>query len=310
MADKKLLEGKVAIISGSGRGIGAGTARVLAKYGASVVVVDPGVNTDGTGHDGGPADNTVAEIKKAGGKAVANYDSVTTFEGTTKMVKTALDTFGRLDIVISNAGILRDRMFHKMSPEDWHAVIDVHMNGAYNLSRAAINIFREQNFGRVICLSSTSGVIGGWGQTNYGAAKLGLVAFTRNLSLESVAKGVTVNAICPSANTRMNESVPLKTEDPAAVEARRIKMERSKPEYIGLLAAYLCSEWANDVSGQTFHVNAGEISIFSLHRPVRTVHHANGWTPQLIGEIAMPRLMTRATPYRRTRDVFPTDPLE
>ena len=310
MAAKKLLEGKVAIISGSGRGIGQSMAKVFAKYGACIVINDPGVNTDGSSHDNGPADRTVAEIKAAGGHAVASYDSVTTIRGTTNMVKAALDTFGRLDIIINNAGILRDRMFHKMSPEDWHAVIDVHLNGAFNLSRAAINVFREQGSGRVINLSSTSGVVGSWGQTNYGAAKLGLVSFTRNLSLESVAKGITVNAICPSANTRMNDSVPLRTDDPKAIEARRIKMTRSKPEYIGELAAFLSSDWGQDVSGQVFHVNAGEISIFSLHRPVRTVHHANGWTPELIGEVAMPRLLTRATPFRRSRDVFPTDPLE
>ena len=196
--DAQLLEGKVAVVTGSGRGIGRAMAEMMAQYGAKVVVNDPGVAQTGEGGDKGPAEEVADAIGQAGGEAIPNFDSVASFEGTTNMVNTALNTYGRLDIVVNNAGVLRDRMLHKMSPEDWQVVQDVHLGGHFNMCRAAINVFREQESGRIINFTSTSGLIGNMGQTNYGAAKLGIVAFTRILAMESISKNVTVNAIAPS----------------------------------------------------------------------------------------------------------------
>ncbi|MBI3993551.1 MAG: SDR family NAD(P)-dependent oxidoreductase, partial [Candidatus Lambdaproteobacteria bacterium] len=167
-----MLQGRVAIVTGAGRGIGRGVAKLMAANGAKVVVNDLGTSDSGRGEDQAPADEVVGEIKADGGQAVANFSSVAAFEGATDMVNLALKEFGRLDIIVNVAGILRDKMLHKMDPDDWKAVIDVHLGGHYNVTRAAINIFREQDYGRIINFTSTSGLIGNLGQTNYGAAKL------------------------------------------------------------------------------------------------------------------------------------------
>ncbi|MGZ0187188.1 MAG: SDR family NAD(P)-dependent oxidoreductase, partial [Alphaproteobacteria bacterium] len=204
-----MLDGKVAICTGSGRGVGAEVAKLMAANGAKIVVNDPGVGGGGEGGgDAAPAQAIVDEIKAAGGDAVANFGSVTSFENCLDMVTQARDEFGGLHCVFNPAGILRDRMFHKMSPDDWQDVIDVHLTGHYNVNRAAINLFRDQGFGRMIMVSSTSGVLGNVGQANYGAAKMGIVALTRILAMENEAKGITANALLPSADTRMTRSVP------------------------------------------------------------------------------------------------------
>ena len=246
-----MLEGKVAIVTGAGRGVGKEIAKLMAANGAKVVVNDYGVEQDGTSPDTTHAEQTVKEIKEAGGEAVANAGSVASFEDATAMVKQALDTFGGLHIVANPAGILRDTMLHKMSPEDWREVVDVHLNGHFNMCRAPINHFREQEYGRIITCTSVSGTIGNIGQSNYGAAKLGIVALTRILAMESASKGITVNCISPSANTRMTQGVP-EPKDPAVAEKRRIRLERSKPEDIAPLCVYLASEEAKDVTGQVF----------------------------------------------------------
>ncbi|MEX0749256.1 MAG: SDR family NAD(P)-dependent oxidoreductase, partial [Dehalococcoidia bacterium] len=197
------LEGRVAVVTGSGRGIGRGIAMLFAREGAKVVVNDPGGNVDGTGHDNGPADQVVAEIKGECGTAVASYDSVADADGGEAIIKTAVDTFERIDILVNNAGILRDRMIFNMSEQEWDDVIDVHLKGHYNCTRPASILMRQQRFGRLINFSSGSGLIGNPGQANYGAAKSGVAGFTRVVAKDLGRYGVTCNAIAPAAATRM-----------------------------------------------------------------------------------------------------------
>jgi NAD(P)-dependent dehydrogenase (short-subunit alcohol dehydrogenase family) len=302
-----MLKGKVAIVTGAGRGIGRGIALLMAEKGARVVVNDLGTSSEGQGQDATPAQEVVNEIKAGGGEAIANADSVASFEGATNMVNAALQAFGRLDIVVNNAGILRDRMLHKMSPEDWKAVMDVHLGGHFNMCRASINLFREQNFGRYINFTSTSGLIGNFGQTNYGAAKLGIVAFTRILALETKKYNITANCISPFAWTRMTGTIPVTDE---ASRARVEKVKRMKAEDIAPVAVWLASDEARDVTGQIFGVRAGEIMVFSVPRPLRSVHHQGGWTPEQVGETAIKALAPHFTPVGVSADIFPYDPLD
>ncbi|HKI97585.1 MAG TPA: SDR family NAD(P)-dependent oxidoreductase [bacterium] len=303
-----MLDGKVAIITGAGRGIGRGMALLLASKGAKVVVNDIGTSTEGQGQDVGPAQEVVDEIKKAGGQAIANTNSVTTFEGATGMVQQALKEFGGLHIVVNNAGILRDRMLHKMAPEDWQAVMEVHLNGHYNVTRAAINHFREQEWGRVINFTSTSGIIGNLGQANYGAAKLGIFGFTRIVALETMRyENITCNAISPFAYTRMTASIPVKDEK---AKERVERTKKMRAEDIAPVVAYLCSDGAKHVTGQIFGVRAGEIMVFSQPRPLRSVHHHGGWTPELVGEVAMPALAPFFDEPKASAAIFPYDPLD
>ena len=303
-----MLEGKVALITGAGRGIGRGMALLMASKGAKVIVNDIGTSPDGEGTDATPAEEVVAEIKAAGGEAVANGDTVTEFEGATNMVKQALDTFGGLHIIVNNAGILRDRMLHKMSPEDWLGVLAVHLTGHFNVTRAAINHFREQEWGRIINFTSTSGIVGNLGQTNYGSAKLGIFAFTRILALEtSRYENITANAISPFAYTRMIATIPVKDE---ASKARVEKIKKMKAEDIAPVVTWLCSEEAKEVSGQIFGVRAGEIMIFSQPRPTRSIHRNGGWTPEEVGGIAMPALRPFFEEPQVSADIFPYDPMD
>ena len=303
-----MLEGKVALITGAGRGIGRGMALLMASKGAKVIVNDIGTSPDGEGTDATPAEEVVAEIEAAGGEAVANGDSVTEFEGATNMVKQALDTFGGLHIIVNNAGILRDRMLHKMSPEDWLGVLAVHLTGHFNVTRAAINHFREQEWGRIINFTSTSGIVGNLGQTNYGSAKLGIFAFTRILALEtSRFENITANAISPFAYTRMIATIPVKDE---ASKARVEKIKKMKAEDIAPVVTWLCSEEAKEVSGQIFGVRAGEIMIFSQPRPTRSIHRNGGWTPEEVGGIAMPALRPFFEEPQVSADIFPYDPMD
>ncbi|HUJ75182.1 MAG TPA: SDR family oxidoreductase [bacterium] len=301
-----MLTGKVAIVTGSGRGIGRGVALLMAAHGAKVVVNDLGTSGEGQGQDATPAQEVVGEIKKAGGEAIANADSVSSFTGATNMVNAALKAFGRVDIVVNNAGILRDRMLHKMSPEDWQAVIDTHLGGHYNMCRATVNLFREQNFGRFINFTSTSGLIGNLGQTNYGTAKLGIVAFTRILALETRKYNITSNAISPFAWTRMTASIP----ETDANRERLARSRRMKAEDIAPVAVWLASDSAKDVTGQIFGVRAGEIMVFSVPRPLRSIHRQGGWTPEQVGETAIKALAPMFTPVGVSAEVFSYDPLD
>ena len=289
-----MLDGRVAICTGSGRGVGGEVAKLMAAHGATVVVNDPGTSGSGEGLDATPAQLLVDEIKAKGGEAVANYGSVAKFEDCLQMVQQCRDELGGLHIVFNAAGILRDKMFHNMFPEDWQAVIDVHLTGHFNVNRAAINLFREQYYGRLIMVSSTSGLLGNVGQCNYGAAKMGVVALARIVAMENQSKGITVNVICPSADTRMTRSVPT-PKDPAAAAAREERLRRSRADAIAPLCVFLASEQAANVNGQVFHQRAAVLSLYSQMRPVRMVHHNGGWTPELIADVAMPSLQSGFT---------------
>ena len=304
-----MLDGRVAICTGSGRGVGAEVAKMMAANGAKIVVNDPGVGGGGEGGDQAPAQQIVDEIKAAGGEAVANYGSVTSFEDCLDMVSQARDEFGGLHIVFNPAGILRDRMFHRMDPQDWKDVIDVHLTGHFNVNRAAINLFRDQEYGRIIMVSSTSGVLGNIGQTNYGAAKMGIVALCRNLAMESEPKGITCNAILPSADTRMTRSVPT-PKDPTAAAAREERLRRSPADAIAPLCVFLASEGAKYVNGQVFHQRGAELTLYGAMRPTRMVHRQGGWTPETIAENAMPALQTGFASISDSRNVHPGMPLD
>jgi NAD(P)-dependent dehydrogenase (short-subunit alcohol dehydrogenase family) len=289
-----MLEGRVAICTGAGRGVGGEVAKLMAANGAKIVVNDPGTSGTGEGHDETAAESIVREIKAAGGEAVANYGSVAKFDDCLAMVSQARDAFGGLHIVFNAAGILRDKMFHNMFPEDWQAVIDVHLTGHFNVNRAAINLFREQNYGRLIMVSSTSGLLGNVGQANYGSAKFAVVALARIVAMENAAKGITANVICPSADTRMTRSVPT-PKDPQAAALREERLRRSRADAIAPLCVFLASEQAAYVNGQVFHQRAAELSLYGHMRPLRMVHREGGWTPETIAEVAMPSLATAFT---------------
>ncbi len=301
-----MLDGKTAIITGAGQGIGKAVALGMAQAGANVVVNDIGASLDGKKEDKGLAETVVNAIQAAGGKAVSNTDSVAEFSGAGRMVQQAMDSFGDLHIVVNNAGILRDRMLHKMSPDDWHAVVGVHLGGHFNVCRASINHFREKGYGRIVNFTSTSGIVGNLGQTNYGAAKMGIFAFTRILALETMRYDICVNAIAPFAFTRMTDSVPVKDELGRAKRERTMKM---RVEDIAPLAVYLSSAQAKGVTGQIFGARASEIILFSQPRPQRSVHKNGGWSPEEVGASAMKALKPFFEEPKVSAQVFPYDPL-
>jgi len=262
-----MLKSKVAIVTGSGRGIGRGIAMLMASRGARVVVNDLGADLGGEGTDATPAQQTVEDIKAAGGEAVANGDSVADAKGAERIVETALDTFGGIDIVVNNAGILRDRIFHRMSHVEWQAVIDVHLHGSFNVSKAAAVHFRTHESGSFVHFTSTSGLIGNLGQANYAAAKLGIAGLSKSLALDMSRYGVRSNCIAPFAWSRMIGSIPTETPEQ---EQRVEKLKAMTPEKIAPLAVYLASDRASHVSGQIFGVRNNEVFLFSQPRPIRS----------------------------------------
>lgn len=306
MSTERMVEGKVVVVTGAGGGIGRDIALAMAREGAKVVVNDIGASVSGEGNDAGPAQKVVDEIKALGGEAVANTDSVAEAVAANRIVQTALDTFGRIDVVVNNAGILRDRFFHKMSLDEWDAVIKVHLYGAYYVSRAAANHFKEQNSGNFIHMTSTSGLIGNFGQANYSAAKLGIAALSKSIALDMQKFNVRSNCIAPFAWSRMIGSIPTETE---AEKARVERIKQMTPAKIAPLAVCLASDVSADTNGQIFAVRNNEIFLMSQPRPVRSVHRGEGWTPQSVAAHALPALKASYFDLDRSGDVFTWDPI-
>jgi NAD(P)-dependent dehydrogenase (short-subunit alcohol dehydrogenase family) len=302
----QMLEGRVAIVTGAGGGIGREMALALAGAGAKVVVNDIGASLAGEGADQGPAERVAGEIRGRGGAAAPNTDSVSTWASANRIVQAALDAFGRIDCIVNNAGILRDRLFHKMTVEDWEAVIQVHLMGSFYVSRAAATHFREQERGAYVHMTSTSGLIGNVGQANYAAAKLGIAALSKSIALDMRRFNVRSNCISPFAWSRMIASIPAETPE---AKARVAKLQRMEAGKIAPMAVFLASDAAKDVTGQIFAVRANEIFLMSQPRPVRSVHRAEGWTAETIAEQALPALAPSFAPLDVSADVFSWDPI-
>lgn len=300
-----MLEGKVAIVTGAGRGIGRDIALAMAREGAKVVVNDLGVQLDGSNGTANPAEEVVAEIRAAGGEAVANFDSVAAWDSAQRVVASAIDAFGRIDCVVNNAGILRDVMFHKMPPEDWDLVIQVMLNGAFYMSRAAITHFRAQESGSFVHMISASGLAGNYGQAAYAAAKAGMVGLSKSIAIDAQKYNVRSNCVAPSAWTRMTSSIP-ETE---ANMARIAQRKQVTPDKNAPLVAFLASDLAKDVNGQIFATRMNEIFLMGQSRPIRSIHRAEGWTPETVANHAIPALKSSFYPIDRNQDVFCWDPV-
>ena len=302
----KLLEGKVALVTGGGRGLGRGIALALAQEGAHVVVNDLGATLDGQRGNEQPAAEVVAAIEAMGGRAIVNGESVATWQGAHAMVDAAMSAFGRLDIVINNAGILRDAMFHRMTEPEFDDVLAVHLKGSFNVSRAAAPIFKAQASGAYVHMTSTSGLIGNFGQANYSAAKLGVVALSKSIALDMQKFGVRSNAVAPFAWTRMIDSIPAETPE----QQKRVEgLKKLVPERVAPFVVGLCCDEARHVSGQVFGVRNNEIYLFSQPRPIRSAHCGEGWTPQKVLATALPMLQPSFFALDRSGDVFTWDPV-
>ncbi|MFO1115875.1 MAG: SDR family oxidoreductase [Beijerinckiaceae bacterium] len=307
MSADKCLTDKVVVVTGAGRGIGREIALLCARQGAKVVVNDLGGSADGEGgSDAHPAEEVVELIRKEGGKAVANFDSVAEAQPAANIIKTAVDSFGRVDCVVNNAGILRDRIFHRMSIVDFETVIKVHLFGCFYTSRAAANYFKEQNSGSFVHFTSTSGLVGNFGQANYAAAKLGIVGLSKSIALDMQRFNVRSNCVSPFAWSRLIGTIPTETE---AEKARVAKIQAMSADKIAPICAYLASDLSADVTGQIFAVRMNEIYLMSQSRPIRSVHRDGGWTPQTIAEHGMPAMKGSFYKLDRSADVFTWDPV-
>lgn len=306
MEGSKILAGKVALVTGAGGGIGREIAIAMAKAGAKVVINDIGVSLSGEGGSATPAEETKQIIEQQGGHAAISTESVASWESAKRSVEAAIDAFGRIDIVVNNAGILRDVIFHKMTPEDWLAVINVHLNGSFFISRAAAEHFRKQQSGAYIHMTSTSGLIGNFGQANYSAAKLGIVALSKSIALDMARYNVRSNCIAPFAWSRMTSSIPAETPEQ---KARVAKLQKMTPDKNAPLAVYLASDKAAHITGQVFATRMNEIFLISQSRPIRSIHRSDGWTPEAIAEHGMPALAPAFVPLDRSSDVFSWDPI-
>lgn len=299
----KMVEGKVVVVTGAGSGIGRDLAKAFAANGAKVIVNDTGRAVDS---DGFAAEQVVAEIRAAAGEAAAAVESVASNESAQRIVQAALDHFGRIDCVVNNAGITRDRIFFNMSEEEWRAVLDVHLNGSFYVARAAAPHFKSQASGSYIHMTSTSGLVGNVGQANYAAAKMGIVGLSKSLAMDMARFKVRSNCVSPWAWTSMTANIPADTPENMARIEKLKKMESAK---IAPLAVYLGSDQAVDVSGQIFGVRANEIYLFSQPRILRTLHRSDGWTPETIAEHAIPALASNFYENVPSMAITPWDPI-
>ena len=300
-----MLENKVALITGAGRGIGREMALMMAAHGAKIVVNDPGVSLEGNDETAGPANEVVRDIRAAGGEAVADYGSVSDSAAAKAMVARAVDTFGKIDVVVNNAGILRDAIFHKMTEEDWDSVIKVHLYGSFYVSRAAAEHFRKQESGTFVHMTSTSGLVGNPGQANYSAAKMGIIGLSKSLALDMAKFNVRSNCISPFAWSRMIGSIP-NTPDQ---EERLKSLRMLTPDKIAPVAVFLASDDSKEVNGQIFAVRGNEIFLMSQPRPLRSVHRSEGWTPETLRDHMLPTLKSSFIPLHMSRDVFSWTPV-
>ena len=300
-----LLDGKIALVTGSGRGIGREIALQMAAAGAKSLVNDVGASLDGQGSDVGPGQEVVDSIRAAGGVAELNTGSVADADSARSMVAQAIAAFGQLDIVVNNAGILRDAIFHKMTDEDWDAVIKVHLYGSFNVSRAAATHFRDRSAGTFVHMTSTSGLIGGTGQANYMAAKLGIVGLSKSIAIDMKRYGVRSNCISPFAWSRMIGSIP----DAPEQQERLKTLQMLTPDKVAVAAVWLASDAAKEINGQIFAVRKNEIFLMSQHRPFRSVHRAEGWTAETLVEQALPAFRPSLVPLDVTTDIFSWSPI-
>ena len=291
-----VLKDRVAIVTGAGRGVGRAVALDFAREGAKVVVNDPGVGLQGGATDDRPADEVVREIRDGGGKAIASYESVADFTAAERIVRAAVDGFGTLDILVNNAGIIRDATLLKMTEDDFDAVIAVHLKGTFNTCRHAAPIMRDRGYGRIINMTSAAGLKGNFGQTNYSAAKAGIVGMSMTLALELGKYGITVNAFAPRATTRMTQAIPT-THDPV-----KSRGEETSPEHNAPFVTFLASEAAGGVTGQVFGKGAPAPSrygyvIFGYSRALAELVREKPWTAKEIGEsfgaVLAPQLQER-----------------
>lgn len=301
-----LLEGKVIVVTGAGAGVGKGIAMEAARQGAKVIVNDLGVAIDGSGASSGPAQQTVDEIRAFGGTAAANTESVAEWKSAQSIISQALDLYGRIDGVVNNAGNLRDVIFHKMPEDDFDAVIHVHLKGSFNMSRAAAPHFKSEETGAFVHMTSTSGLIGNFGQANYCSAKMGVVGLSKAIALDMERFNVRSNCIAPFAFTRMVNTIP--TDTPEGMARMKVN-QRLEAEKIAPFTCALLTDAAKDVTGQIFGVRNNEIYLFSQPRPIRTAHSGEGWTVQTCLDVAIPMMKPSFYALDKSRDVFSWDPV-
>lgn len=301
-----MLDNKVVVVTGAGRGIGRAVALGCAAAGAKVVVNDLGVSLSGDTTQEDPAEEVVREIQSAGGEAVASLESVAEWDGAKRIVDCAIDTFGRLDGVVNNAGFLRDSFFHKMSQDDWGAVVQVMLTGSFNVARHAAEVFRAQGSGSFVHMTSNAGLVGNSGQANYVAAKAGIVGLSKAIALDMQRFNVNSNCIAPMGWTRMLEKIPTTDEaSKAFVEQRRlVTPDKNVP-----LTVYLLSDEAKFISGEVFVTRMNEIIHMTQSRVSRSVHADGGWTPESVGTHAIPALRTGFHGMETISDVFAWDPI-